>query len=827
MSYQPPAFGSVSPDTSDDPYQAPAYDVVDFGSAAGLTIAAPVTALQLPHLQAAVSGAGTIVLNSPRTDMSLAGKQATPTGSGTVALSTPSTAMQLTPEDATAFTLRSQNTPQADGWLVEIDHPTSGRTLSPTVLDEPSLIPSLNGFAEIRVPVRRDPEWIDPAYDANPEMRVWHNGRRQPIDELREVEQTPERSVLVGVGGVELETRVEATFDTEERQVAARQLVSANTSYATDVDTPVYDTQTDVRLADYSASSELETNATVTATDPVHFVSGQARLSQVCFNQTVDDIQANGNFVVKSTQTGAANAVDGDIFVLQTPNTHYVEFPIDLTYDIGAEDATTLVGGLETQIRMQHTGSSTDSVTFRVDIDGADSGIRITSNENNAIEWTGLASDTKDPSGLSAGTHTIRYTLISNAANVEVLLDNIALYDDKFAGDLSFPNTVDANKQLSGPELYPQNFLLEYRNDFTTAFSFTRGDVFASMNDVSNNQYVGISFDRGQTFQRAQNSQSIDTTPSGASSTIRFEVNLSRYGSRTTETPTSGFNGQTIEFVRCNAGIEEALLLIDEDYDRDLLSILNEIATDDEFIWSYRIEDGTPTVSWTQPGTRRATRDPDIGDVQISKDATNYPRVTVKGSPQPVSSEQFTASTSFVSLAESEILVGSESVYDASTGEQFVRGADYELNRETGEIKITNSGDMSVNTVYEIDYRHEIKATSTADNAPAAPRELVEEVPGVSSVRQAEQIAFTLVRQFNDVSYAVDLTIPSDELDFDVLDAFTLENLDIPQAATPLEVRGSPTETPRGLRIRLGTQSEIEREIRQLSQQLQKVSRRS
>jgi hypothetical protein len=323
------------------------------------------------------------------------------------------------------------------------------------------------------------------------------------------------------------------------------------------------------------------------------------------------------------------------------------------------------------------------------------------------------------------------------------------------------------------------------------------------------------------------NSEDFETSFPDGSSTLRFRVNLSRFGSRTDETPTEGYLGQEIEFIFVDVDIELAFLLINEDFDRDLLSILNEIATENEFIWSFRNVDGEPTITFTQPGTRLAGRDPEIGDVQISKDSTTFPRVTVKGSPQPVSGESFTASTSFEPLNNAPILNGSESVVDPDTGEQFDRFVDYELDRQAGEIRVFDGGDMTIGDTFEISYRFEIKTTVTSDDAPADPRHLVREVPGVSTDRQAEQIARLLVREFEDPSYSADLTIPDPDLNFNPIEAFSLDNLDLPDAAGALEVRGAPEQTPRGLRVRLGSRPEIEREISQLATQLQKVAERS
>jgi len=269
-------------------------------------------------------------------------------------------------------------------------------------------------------------------------------------------------------------------------------------------------------------------------------------------------------------------------------------------------------------MRAEHTGSATDSAVFRVDIDGNDTGIRVTVGNEDAFEWT-FGPDATDESGLTAGSHTVRYTLIENPSNVEVLVDNIAIYDERYSASLDFPDTLDTNQQLNGPQLYRPEQLLQYPDDFTTAFSFVRGDITASMENVSNNQFVGISFDRGETFQRNQNSETIDTTPASASASIRFEINLSRYGSRTDETPTEGYEGQTIESVIVEADVEQTLLLLNRDFDASLTNVLNEIAGEYEFVWS--------TISPTTARRKYRGRNRDSG---LPIDPPSYPSVCAK-----------------------------------------------------------------------------------------------------------------------------------------------------------------------------------------------------
>jgi len=159
----------------------------------------------------------------------------------------------------------------ATGWAVEIVHPTSGRVIRPSVLDDPQILPSLNGFPRIRIPVRRDPNWLTPAFDDDPDMTVWFNGVEQPIDELRSVEHDEGKTVLVGKGGVELEQRVQAAYDTERRETAAKNLITNHTSYTADVDTPQTEVDTDQFLESVSTTADLEERVIHDDTSPLLF----------------------------------------------------------------------------------------------------------------------------------------------------------------------------------------------------------------------------------------------------------------------------------------------------------------------------------------------------------------------------------------------------------------------------------------------------------------------------------------------------------------------------------------------------------------------------
>lgn len=124
-------------------------------------------------------------------------------------------------------------TPRPRGWHVELDHP-DGQTLTPSLVDDPRYLPTVNGLPEVILPVPRDEKYQQPAFEDAP-MRVWKDGRRLPIEQLRDVSVRPGHAELTGVGGVELLGRTRISTSGETTADVARDIV-AETSYVADID---------------------------------------------------------------------------------------------------------------------------------------------------------------------------------------------------------------------------------------------------------------------------------------------------------------------------------------------------------------------------------------------------------------------------------------------------------------------------------------------------------------------------------------------------------------------------------------------------------------
>lgn len=167
-----------------------------------------------------------------------------------------------------------------------------------------------------------------------------------------------------------------------------------------------------------------------------------------------------------------------------------------------------------------------------------------------ALGWTKLP--TYDGNGyngpdLPPGEYTLRCEITDSNSNVDatgLLVDVVAPYDESRETELTFDDTVDSNGYLSGPELYSE--LVETSLETAETRRKVSEATFSLMaNSVANSFYVELAND-GATYTRVNNADSGTVNFSSEETSVDTNIGLSRYGSRTTATPTTGFNGQEI-----------------------------------------------------------------------------------------------------------------------------------------------------------------------------------------------------------------------------------------------------------------------------------------
>lgn len=182
-----------------------------------------------------------------------------------------------------------KNRPGSDGWWVEIEH-SNGSLHHPSILGEPQRNPTVNGLPSVTVQVPWNEKWNAGGF-TDADAVAYKDGERQPVDTLVDVGheegQRERRMTLELRGGSELLERVQASYELEDVDQAMRDLVGGSTSYATNVDSPDADIQTDVPVQQADTEQELQTSLAepLPATSPLHLDSGNIDVETTCWFQ--------------------------------------------------------------------------------------------------------------------------------------------------------------------------------------------------------------------------------------------------------------------------------------------------------------------------------------------------------------------------------------------------------------------------------------------------------------------------------------------------------------------------------------------------------------
>jgi hypothetical protein len=724
-----------------------------------------------------------------------------------------------------------------EGYHVEVVNPATGRVRVPEVTDlqnAPVFNPGPNQQPTVRVPVRKNDVWLSDTYDDDPKMRVWRDGRRLPIEVLRDVEQLEGATVLVGVGGVELEQRVREEYDDDRRHLAVRDLVETETTYGDETPEPDTATLSDVVQQQADTKSELASVSSFGSDALVGIIGTTVTGRQVAYTR---------EGAATDAESGTPQGLPGDVYSDGAARTlentgDRLEYDITPDHDIPPGDFALYVRDGDGD-----EGQGTDGTVayeWRFDGELVDEFPTSIVGNNSTFGWTDLTDSTENVSGvaynspaLSAG---VTYTLSvectdGGGAGDQYTVDVVAPVDAREEDQLFFDDSVNSpGGYLDGPGFYvAQDAVFD---NAASAFNVTGGSADITIDDTSGNQRLQISNDNGATWfpndGTENNTTSVDVTYPQAGSGSRLRVTLDAYepSGPQNATPRLNYASQELDAFTLRADISQELLLIEETFDTDLASILTAIAEPAERSWGLRTDaNGDIVVRFVQNGQFDADYTPDYSDRTRDKLGKTYDSVTVKGSHEPESNIPYTASTSFEALPRENILSGSETVYDDTRN--YDRGDDYEINYQTGEIRATAGGDLVVGDAYRVDFRYQARGRFESPDAPADPDELVTTVPGVTSQRLAEQVAFVLASEVDTPRYAAEVTIPDPDPRFDPTDALPPAALGLPGGIDSLEVRGQPQLTETGLRVRFGTRPPVEATQERLSRQLGRVSDRS
>ncbi|WP_320443090.1 fibronectin type III domain-containing protein [Halosolutus halophilus] len=701
------------------------------------------------------------------------------------------------------------------GWHVEIDLP-SGRVVRPQILDDVRIEPRVNDLPRVRVPVPRDEAYTLQDYEGAA-MRVFRDGERQPIDELEDVVIEPGKSELVGLGGTQLERRVQRDVIQEAAHTLADDLVTTETDYATVVDTPDVDSVTGELLRSVDTESEFVDELSPASTEPWVTDSGGIRPAQTCYYEFAQR-EDFGNY----SGIGSADTMEGyidDAVRTFTSNGDYIEFysfspeytiPADSVGfairwggDSSPNDMAVIVKDASDDTEVGRIEYQSGSQSFGPYVDFDDTSFGTT--------WNG--------SDLKAGTdYYIR--LECTQSNSETYVGAIMLHDKRYydqsrAGPDFYSSVDTTSDQANAPALYPPRGTSITSADAETIYSIDVGYVTSTWSETSGPQAIALSNDNGLTWTESSNTTSLTADFADLSSTVRIRLTAGAYspdGTRDTDTPRDGYDAQRIDDYEITFDGDDTPLILNDSWDEDLLDILVDIAERSDSLFEVRQAGETTEVHWAQAGQRASTQDLDLASYSVTKRGEQTLRATIKGGGRTTRETIDAGHDTAVALEQSTLVPGTETVRDASTGENYQYLRDYTISNSTGELTVQSGGEIADGQTLEVEYDYKVTGTFEADSYAGDPRtDRTKTINGLTTERGCELAAKLIVDTASTPRWEADVEIPAAEYVNGLLEAIDVDGI----AGEAMSVYDLEI-TPERLSLRLGSRKRAEDSIEQI-----------
>jgi hypothetical protein len=266
------------------------------------------------------------------------------------------------------------------------------------------------------------------------------------------------------------------------------------------------------------------------ATDPWTFVNDAIEFYQTGFFQASVPNYTNESGATFSTSGNPDYINDQKMGIRDAGD--FIEFEFTNAYEMPASD-------FQWSLRESADGAA-DPPAVRYLLDGEEINSR-GSLGGAELLWRPETSTTSPPSNIEPGTHTLRIEVTSAGSDIW-WVDAHAPLDTRYS--YTYDNSVDANQELSGPELYPDSQLFEFAQASTTR-NVTEANFDLTANDVSGPFQVELSNDDGATWEVVSNSQTGSVTFDSADANVDVRLTMGRYGTQT-ESPTSGHLAQSV-----------------------------------------------------------------------------------------------------------------------------------------------------------------------------------------------------------------------------------------------------------------------------------------
>ncbi|ELZ84397.1 fibronectin type III domain-containing protein [Haloferax elongans ATCC BAA-1513] len=668
----------------------------------------------------------------------------------------------------------------SSGWYVEIVHP-DGNVLSPQVDDGATPRPKLKGLPKVELPVDRDDKWLDDAFD-RATIRVWQDGTRVPVETLIDRTHRDDSTVLTARGGDELTKRIERNVVEQESHTFVGNLVSSETSLATHVDTPINTTIVNSPLLSADTSTEL-TDAlqeAIAPTDPIEASGSEIRLLDSCWVFEGEDSIITGEFSDASYSGGKATGIDSGISSAGDKGT----WSFTPEYDV---PASAVAVNIRADFRDGDGTGTVEPPEFEIRLNGSVlfNGQFLTS--TTGIEWNDFSTDNEyNGPDLQAGSE---YTLTIEVtdgtvgdADDRINFDVPVVYDNRFS--YTWDNSVDANGYLSGPERKPDQWDVIF-GEIPAVQSVSGGRIEVTMDDTSGNQQLALSVDDGSTWSTASNTSTFETDFASLGNGLTARVRLSRYGSQSGSTPTSGVSGQSLDVLDLFADLDTTPLVSNQAFDGEIVDVVNTVADDANAIWELVWDDsiGGLAFEWTQPGQRTASGDPSIIDFEVAIDSSSVnEKAVVYGTSRAVRDEEITADLGTPAALDNQYnQPGQVSIRSKSDGTEYTLGVDYEYNALAGKVTALSGGAIADGETLLVDYQARVRGeyslpSWSGDETLATTRT----IPNATTDQSAAQAAYVLVQQTHEPITTATVTIDKRPAGWSLIDAVSLADLPAP-----------------------------------------------
>ncbi|MDQ2052939.1 glycine-rich protein [Natronolimnohabitans sp. A-GB9] len=684
------------------------------------------------------------------------------------------------------------------GWYAEVIHP-NGQTLMPQILSEAGRNPTINGYPRVEIPTPYDDSWHSDALN-DADMRVWHDGDRQPIERLehRSLEEggSDKQTVLEGKGGTQLEHRVVEDVDLEPTHELVKRLLNEYTDYDYVVDEPIIDEES-VTLQTADEAVELE------------MALVEAILEQIT-NETIPlEITDDGRIVPLQT-CHVFDQDDGDF---------------DEEYSGGRAGNPSMwgSGSFDYTVPVEHIGYAIREGKY----DETDD-IEYTFNSNEFLSWSLSGRDSIEWYEVSGWLQNhynedvegFNWTITGDS---EYTADIIAIFDARYHDPNKWDNEVhEPDGYLDDPPLYPERLDLDLE-PIATPLPISDLTLEVEMDDGEPAISLGLGIDGTDEFDEAAEVTTHTIDYDVLSTTAQPRISLAhRRGLEPREqTPRLGYEPQGLDALSLDATLDSTPVVTNRSFDGKLIDVLRKLADIGNFVFEVRTDDNDDlVVHWTQLEQRATDADPDLASYSVDKQTEDVvERAIIYGGAQRVSRQPIDVEIGeWIDLpfSDARLVEGRETVYEGDT--EYSRADDYQIRYTTEDgqprLRALEDGDLEDRQTVRIDAdvkpRGEHVQADVVD--PAEARTVIEDIPALATQQMCEQVALYLVEETGRSIVEAEVVVPHDDVGWSIVEAVNINALPGDGHWQTREIDSDPTRTM----LRLGQGQTVREAIQEI-----------